>query len=190
MNLQDYIISVSGHSACDGVGFGMNPPCQEMRPLESFGAFDSRVLYDQIYQFFDGQENGKFHLIGEFMLEPLSQCIDTVVDYCHNFGEQESADCQDQRIKDGFLWRSGWYPFAFDECDNRFLIMDFDPAPIGESGQIFLCDFRQPLGNWLASDLPSLLDSYYEKLVASEFVEDEWYSGRFAARVGENGCGG
>lgn len=186
MNLQEYVRSVSGNPDCGDVDFGLNSPCQNMEPLESLKGVDSRVLFDQIYQFFDGQENGSFHVIGEFKLESLADCVSTAIEFYGDFGHQKSEDCRDERIKDGSYWRAGWYPFAFDECDNRSLVVDFDPTQHGTPGQIFLLDFRETLGDWLAPDLPTLLNGYHDRLIASKFVEDDLYTGRFAARVNEN----
>ena len=185
MNLQEYAQSVAENPSFGGASFGLNSPCQEMKAVETLNGVDSRVLFLQTYQYFDGQKNGAFNLIGEFGVLPLAFCLGVIRDFRGEFGHQESKDCRDERIKDGFRWRDGWYPFAFDQCDNRFLVMDFDPALQGTAGQIFLYDGRQTLGDWLAHDLPTLLDEYHAKLVESKFVEDDLYSGRFAAKIDE-----
>ena len=143
---------------------------------------DPSVLFDLIYKHFDGQE-GPFNIFCEFRLNSLQDSLEFFEDHRTEFAHQESGDCRDKRIEDGFLWRNGWFPFAWDDFDNRLLVMDFDPSGHGEVGQIFLYDCRQSLGDWIAPNLPSFLDALYTKLVTSKFDKNEVLRDRFTARI-------
>ena len=187
MTLVEFSNLLQTNSDFDANDFGLvaavgNSEVNQM--LESIPAADSSVLFDLLYQHFDGQK-GNVPIFGEFELYSLQTSIASFDDYHSEFAHQESDDCRDKRIKDGFLWRAGWFPFALDPMKNRVLVMDFEPSPSGIRGQIFLYDCRQSLGDWIAPDLETFLDSFYAKLVETQFAKDEWLEYQFAARVDE-----
>jgi cell wall assembly regulator SMI1 len=184
VNLKNFAIQIENESDLKSTDLALTTPdfSNFHERLESFLSIDSSFLFDVIYRHFDGQK-GDFNMLGEFRLNSLQESLGFYEDYRSEFAHQESNSCRDERIMDGFLWRSGWFPFAWDETDNRVLVMDFSPSTVGTLGQIFLYDCRQTLGDWIAPDLSSFLDTYYLKLVESEFAKDEWVDGRFAVRV-------
>ncbi len=188
MTLDEFSNLLLTHSGRKASDFGLVPAVSELEAkqmLESIAAVDSSVLFDLLYQHFNGQE-GSFSvpIFGEFQLYSLQESIASFDDYHSEFAHQESDNCRDKRIKDGFLWRAGWFPFALDHIENRVLVMDFEPSSSGSQGQIFLYDCRQSLGDWVAPNLGAFLDSFYAKLAKSQFAKNDW-GDQFAAKVDE-----
>ena len=129
-------------------------------------------LFDTLYDSFNGQ-TGSINLFGEFQLLSFDESMVQWEDNYSNFGSDESASCS-SKIRSGLSWRKLWFPFAWDSIRNRLLILDFDPSPNGNFGQVFLYDCRQTPGRYLADSLGAFLMWYWSRLSESGYELDDF----------------
>ena len=70
----------------------------------------------------------------------------------------------DPEIRREQWWRRGWLPFVSQDGDH--LVLDLDPAPVGQAGQIFAFSHESGAGRLAAPDFGVWLRTWAEELEA------------------------
>lgn len=68
----------------------------------------------------------------------------------------------DPGLRDDQWWRRGWIPFVAQDGDH--LVLDLDPAPDGQSGQVFAFSHEVGPGRLAAPDFAAWLQTWAEEL--------------------------
>jgi len=128
----------------------------------------ARSLFGQ----FDGQLHTGLKLFCEFSLVSSADCIEMYGDL-NEFSDMERGGPSDPRIRADTVWRSGWFPMAWNQNTNKHLCVDLDPSSLGTSGQIIF------VGEWgelsvLGNSLVEFLNTIDQKLKSSNY---ELYKG-------------
>lgn len=87
--------------------------------------------------------------------------------------EVDELDCIDAEVKPIFFNQKN---LAFASCNyDGFLLIDFDPAPLGKRGQIIYQDMEQGILKVIAPSFEDLLQTYHDDLDSGKFIYDENY---------------
>ena len=124
----------------------------------------------------DGMQTDRYRWFGYQGLLPLGQIENTwqimcsLQDEC-GFGGSQITETR--RLKNDAHWRAGWVPVA--DADGDKLVLDLDPGPEGDIGQVFHFSNSDSSPNRvLAASFAGYLDAIAEELSRYRFGISEF----------------
>ena len=150
---------------------GISPDVFKLQKIGDFerGTFNHLdTVITLLYEDFDGQSSSGLNLFGEFEFLSLQQAQKFWREECEVNSNAEVSTF-DKRLKPGFAWREGWFPFAWDDCFHQMLILDFDPSNHGTVGQVACV----PSDHFIASNIVEFLEGQLVAMSATSFALDD-----------------